>query len=536
MMNRLLYTILIVCSALEIFGQQEKNIRKGQISFASSQNIYVQFPSTEDIRQGDTLFISRDNKLIPVLIVNQLSSISCICKVIGQPALKVSDEIVASINEIKKVPQIETPVAAAATGVTLGSKQAIQADSKPVTKKDQFVQGRLSVASYSNLSNISGISNTRFRSTLQLNIGNTKNSKLSAVTYLQYTQNANSMAQSTNSIFDKLKIYNLAVKYKLNDGIKFTVGRSMNTKVSNLGSIDGLQMEVNSSNFFIGAMAGYRPDYMDYSFNSDLFEYGAYFGHQYHSDIGNLQSTLAFFQQNNQGKTDRRFAYFQHDNSLLKDLNLFISGEVDLFKIENGMPMNTLSLTSLYVSLRYRVNRQLSLFGSYDERKNVIYYQTFKNRGDSIFEAATRQGMQFRVNYRPGKIIFVGLNAGYQFRTKDIRSTENASAFITFNNFPGTNGSTTLSTNLLRTGYLDGKIFGIRMNKDIVSGKINTGLGYQYVDYQFLSSNTSLTEHIATLDFSWRINRKLSFSVYVEKTFEEPVSNTRIYANLIKRF
>jgi hypothetical protein len=535
-MNRLLYTVLIVCSALQIFGQQEKNIRKGKISFVSSQNIYVQFPSTENIRQGDTLFIRRDNNLIPVLIVDQMSSISCICKVIGQPSLKVSDEIVASISETKKVPQTETPVAADATVATLESKQATQAGSKPVAKNEQLVQGRLSLASYSNLSNISGIGNTRFRYTLQLNVGNTKKSKLSAESYIQYTHNTNSFPQSTNSIFDNLKIYNLAVKYRSENGLNIAVGRSMNTKVSNLGAIDGLQMEINPSNFFVGAMAGYRPDYMDYSFNSNLFEYGAYFGHKYHSDIGNVQSTLAFFQQNNQGKTDRRFAYFQHDNSLIKDLNLFISGEVDLYKIENGIPMNTLSLTSLYISLRYRINRQLSLFGSYDERKNIIYYQTFKNRGDSIFDAATLQGMQLRVNYRPGNIIFVGLSGGYQFRTKDLKSTENASAFITFNKVPLINGIATLTTNLLRTGYLDGKIFGIRLNKDLVSGKINTGLGYQYVDYNFSTSNTGLTEHIANLDFSWLINRKLSFSVYCEKTFEKPVSNTRIYANLIKRF
>lgn len=85
-------------------------------------------------------------------------------------------------------------------------------------------------------------------------------------------------------------------------------------------------------------------------------------------------------------------------------------------------------------------------------------------------------------------------------------------------------------------GYLDGKIFGLRLNKELISGKISTGFGYQYVNYQFVSSNPQLLEHIANLDLSWQINRKFSFSVNCEKTFEKPVSYTRIYANIIKRF
>ena len=174
---------------------------------------------------------------------------------------------------------------------------------------------------------------------------------MSAESYLQYTQNANSSPQATKSIFNNLKIYNLAVKYKSDNGLKIAVGRSMNTKVSNLGAVDGLQMEINTGNFYIGAIGGTRPDYWNYSFNSNLLEYGAFVGHHSVSGEGlSVSSTLAFFEQNNNGKTDRRFGYFQHDNSLLKNLNLFISGEVDLYKVENGNPMNTITLTSFYLS------------------------------------------------------------------------------------------------------------------------------------------------------------------------------------------
>ena len=96
-MNRLFYLVIIVSSTLQLSGQQKKIVLEGSISFISSQNIYVKFASAENILKGDTLFIRKENILLPVLVVDQHSSVSCICKVIGKPKLKVSDAIVALI-------------------------------------------------------------------------------------------------------------------------------------------------------------------------------------------------------------------------------------------------------------------------------------------------------------------------------------------------------------------------------------------------------------------------------------------------------
>ena len=144
--------------------------------------------------------------------------------------------------------------------------------------------------------------------------------------------------------------------------------------------------------------------------------------------------------------------------------------------------------------------------------------------------------MQFRINYRPSNLLMVNLSAGHQFRTKDVRSTDNINGYLTFNKVPLIDGTATFSANVIKNGYMDGKMAGLKINKDLFKSKLYSGLGYQFVDYQFISSDIKLSQHIVDLDLSWHINRKLSLSVYCEKTFEEPVSNLRIYANLIKRF
>ena len=50
-----------------------------------------------------------------------------------------------------------------------------------------------------------------------------------------------------------------------------------------------------------------------------------------------MENTFSVFEQTNNTKTDRRFAYLQHSNTILTNTNLFASAEVDLYKRELGV-------------------------------------------------------------------------------------------------------------------------------------------------------------------------------------------------------
>jgi hypothetical protein len=270
--------------------------------------------------------------------------------------------------------------------------------------------------------------------------------------------------------------------------------------------------------------------------NFKLLEYGAFVGHNLTTTTGRMQSSLAFFEQRNNGPIDRRFVYFQHDNSLLKRLYLFTSCELDLYKVVEGIPKNQPTLTSLYVSLRYKVFKQLSIFASYDARKNVIYYETYKSIADRLLEEATRQGLQFRINYRPGNQVSMGVNAGYRFRDKDLNPNETLNGFLTINQLPWIKASATLTANLLKTSYLNGQLYGLRLSRDIIPGKLYGELNYQYVDYTFNNSDSKLKQNIAQANLSWQLKNKLSFSIDYELTIEPVNKYHRIYISLNKRF
>jgi len=315
-----------------------------------------------------------------------------------------------------------------------------------------------------------------------------------------------------------------------------SLGRKINPKLSSVGAIDGLQFEKKFKAITLGAIAGSRPDYMDYSINPDLLQYGVYLGHELVNKNGSMQNTLAFVEQTNHSVTDRRFAYFQHTNTLIKNLFFFASAEVDLYKKVDDIKENTFDLSNTYLSLRYRIIRPLSIGLSYSARNNLIYYETYKDFVERLLENETLQGWRFRINYRPAKYLFLGVNAGYRYRKEDPRPSKNLNGHLTYSKVPGIGASVTLSTTWLETSYLNGIVYGAGISRNLISGKLTAGLKYRYVDYLYQNTEMALIQHVGEANLSWMVYRKLSLSVYYEGTFEKEVPYHRIFINITQRF
>ncbi len=536
-MKQLLIILLMLFAVGRGFAQTGKEYL-GKVSYITAQNIYVRFDGANNVQQGDTLFINLDGQNVPLLIVESKSSLSAMGKPLSSVEISVGEEVFGEshlVEDVAVTPEVKPVV----TGdIEKEEKSGEVRPRKNEQEPDTFhevVKGRLSAASYSTFSGAAS-NTTRLRYTLSLQALNVSNSRFSVDSYITFTHKTDDWASVQDNLFNALKIYSLAVRYQPGKLSSVWVGRKINPNLSSIGAIDGVQYETGYKNFSFGAVLGFRPDYKDYSLNTNLLEYGAYLAHNIETKTGTMQNSLAFFEQQNNGKTDRRFLYFQHSNSLLKNLFLFLSSEVDLYKVENDISVNKPSLTSLYVSLRYRIMKQLSVYASYDARRNVIYYETFKNMVDQMLDEAMRQGVQFRVNYRPANNLTLGVNTTYRMRDNDIRATQTLNSFVSLSKIPGINATTTFSSNLIRNSYLDGRIFGVRMYKDLLDGKIYSSLGYRYVDYNFVSSGSNSLQHIGEFDVTWRISKKLSLSANYEGTFEKTENYNRVYLNLIKRF
>ncbi len=533
-MRFILVTVLVLVFGLQIKAQSAFEEVEGMVTFISSQHTYVKYASTEGIFTGDTLYSATNHQ--PILIVKNLSSTSVVCTPFPSISLKINDKIIAKrIIPTKKLQQnkaIKKDTLFSTTDTTL---QNIDEKSKASTQK-QIVNGRFGISGYSGFSNTPVHNSTVLNYGLSLNILNIADSKFSLESNILFRHEQGEWSNVQQNIFNGLKIYHLALKYDWKDHSYVSFGRSINPNISSIGAIDGLQVEKTFKNIFTGGFIGSRPDYMDYGFNFNLLQYGLYVGHVMQHPKRNMRNSIAIVEQNNHSKTDRRFLYFQHSSSFIKNVFVFYSLELDLYKVVNEQKQNTVSLTSTYLSLRYRPFKKLTLSATYDSRKNAIYYETDKLFLSSLIESEARQGLSLQGNYTIFKNLYTGARVGYRFQKKDARPAKNAYWFITHGNLFKSEISATLSATVLETIYLNGNVYAIRFSRGFLSGKMYLSGGYSFVNYKILHAELPLKQHIADVNISAEIIPKVNFSLNFESDFERQNKFYRLSFQLRKRF
>jgi len=534
---RIIKVIFVLCVfSLRLNGQSLYENLIGKVSFASSQNIYIKFKSTEGISAGDTLFIYTGGKLTPVLIVKNLSSVSCVCTSITSKTLALSQEVLAK----KRVNILKTEEKPGEKSVKPLPTPDVPVDTvkkaAPTQAAKQKVNGSISVYSYSDFSNTAAKKSTQLRYNYSLNASNIGNSKFSIENYITFRHKLGDWSAVKSNVFNALKIYTLALRFEPTKTTRITVGRTINYKISSVGAMDGLQFEKTFNKFSAGVLAGFRPDYKNYGFNSKLLQYGGYVAFDTKSAETFSETSLAFMEQMNDMKTDRRFLYFQHTNSLLKNIFFFSTFELDLYKVKLGLPRNTFDLTSLYLSLRYRMTKNFSLTASYDQRKNVFYYETYKTLIDSVLENEKRQSIRLQANYRITNNITFGIESGYRFLKSDPRSSRNIYGYLSYYQIPGLLVNFTLTGTWLESAFMNGKVLGADITKDLFQGRIQAGIGYRYTDYTLPENKLSILQNTGTMSLFWQFARKMSFSANYEGTFEKHDKYNRLYLQFRKRF
>jgi hypothetical protein len=534
-LSNIVYTLVITALSISnLFPQDWIEERTGEISYRSAQNIYVKFDSTSGIKLNDTLFLKDKYRVIPVITIKFISSKSCAGELINGKELKIGDKLVAYVYH-----EFNKEIAESQVNDTLINKPDFtknKSDVKIQEKRKSFRKsGRISVQSYSSFSNESRITDyQRWRYSFSYNAERIGDGKFSLFSYINFAYRADEWQKVSSGFGKSVRVYDLALKYNFNETTSILLGRHINRRVSNLSSVDGVQFEKSFSSWFAGFIAGSRPDFSDMGYNLKLFEYGGYLGRSDTVNDGILENTIGAFQQTNDFKTDRRFVYFQHSNSIFSELNFFFSAEADLFKKERGMGKSDFSLTSLFASARYAPLNFISFSLSFDARKNIIYYETFKSFTDSLIENETRQGIRFGTNIRPLKNLFIGFNGGYRYQKNDLKPSRNFSGYISYSGIPVINTSSTLSYNKILSSFIDGDIWGVRLSQNII-GNYDFSVTYRNTNYTFLSGIKS-NQNSLLADISGKIIESFYITLSYEGIFDRKKTDSRILIGLTSRF
>ncbi len=527
--------IVCLCGSNAFASSYEKIEKTGTVTYKSSQNVYVKFENTAGILQGDTLYQKTESRMIPAIIVQFISTKSVAGETIGDIDLKVDDKLYAVIE--REIPEAVTEESISPIPVAAGSEEGTVSTGTFSRKRNESgISGKFSIQSYSNLSNSPYFAdNQRWRYSFALKAKNIGGTRLSFSDYMTFAYRADQWSGIPNNFGRSLRVYDFALNYNFNPSTSLWLGRHLNAKISNISSIDGLQFETGIHENYAGIVAGSRPNFTDLGFNLKLFEYGIYVGREDSLSLGYMNNTVAFFEQTNDFKTDRRFLYFQHSNSLIPNTNIFLSTEVDMFKQISGIKKNELQLTSLFASVRYSPSRIVSFSLNYDARKNVIYYETFKNFIDSLFENETRQGFNGRINIRPVKNVFVGLTGGYRYQKTDIKPARNFGGYLSYSRIPAVEITPTLSYTKLITSYIEGGVAGLRLSRNI-GNNFDISVYYRNTQYKFYSTIGNLNQNSVSLDLSTYLFNPVFLSVSYEGIFEKTSTSGRILLDLTTRF
>ncbi|MCF8300818.1 MAG: hypothetical protein K9I55_07175 [Haliscomenobacter sp.] len=529
-MIRKLFLLTIFSFVMHHLGAQETAMHEGTISYLSKNKVYIRFNDTKSMKIGDTLTVWQDEKWKKALVIESLSSQSCVSQAILTITFTIGDKIRTTLKEItatkKIIPDAKKP--------DLSVKEtAVKKDS--LTKPKQRIESRLSIAT-----NGSRDKNARdfdrVRTTATLDIDNIRDSKFSLESYVNYTHKLGTPINDSTFQAD-FKIYSMALSYASENGIVLSMGRKMNNHLANMGAIDGLQIEKKFKKLTLGAFGGTRPDNQDYSFNSNLVQFGGYMAHEIVTSNGPIQTSIAFAEQKYFSATDRRFIYFQHSNAWLKKLQFFYSIECELFQNINQIKTNRFNLTSTYFSLRYKPSNKISFTTSYDNRKNIIYYETYRSYIEQLINQETRQGFRLQMNYRILPLINLSLSSFYRFQSNRPDPTKNYFANLSFSQIPKLKASFNMNFNYMNTYYFSGSILGTSITKDLFKGLVSTELSYRKVDYRFFNKDQgTLNQHIWGFSLNIYGKKRTSLMVSYEGTYEPNVQYGRYYLSLTKRF
>ncbi|MBK9270340.1 MAG: hypothetical protein IPM48_01990 [Saprospiraceae bacterium] len=535
-MNRFVFILLALSWIhFKIKAQSDTSFIPSIVSYTNESHVYTKFKSTGSITIGDSLYLKVGSEYIPILLVQQKSSSSTVCVRLNKSGIQKGDSVYhLKIEFIKKTIPAE-PLETVNPVIAI-PEDSIAIAPEPIVKSKrvkQLVNGRFSISNNGDLN--PGESNRfgRMRLSSHFNIQNISGSPLSIQSYITYRYRYG-IEQRTGPLSNDLKVYTLSLSYHLGKNYLAWFGRRINPYLSNMGAADGFQLEYNHRSWTGGIIAGTRPDLSNYTFDIHLPQVGIFINHSRNGRNGVMQNSLAIAQQWYFDKTDRRFAYFQHSSNPLSSVDIFFSTEFDLFHRSLESTKTDFRLTGMYFSARYKFSKKLNVQGSYDNRRNIVFYESFPNRVDQLLSEATRQGIRLQANYSPIRKVNLSGSIFYRYQGASDHST-NYTFSLSLQRIPFIYSNFNASFNKLTTIYLNGNILSARMYRDFLKSKVNLELNYRFADYQYLTNELKLQQHIIGIQTQINISKTILLMLNLESGISKISPYHRYFVTLQKR-
>jgi len=372
--------------------------RDAKVTYLTSATVYVDAGSEEGVQEGDVLDVVRNGTVIGWLHVFVVSSHKSGCRR-EDPAL---DVVVGDV--VRYIPHIDpakAAAAAAAAGTAAAGTGPAGAAAAPAPKRsssgrgalrDWGLAGRIGLrylvvdqpdTDYS--FNQPGV-DVRLAGT---NLGGSSMGlEVDIRSYRSYRVSGPQSEQLQTN-----RVYRANASWTGRDlPMRVVVGRMYSPTLSTVSLFDGVLAEYSSPRWSFGGLAGTQPNPVDYGFSSLVRQYGGYATLRgIPGRKSNWGATMGLVGSYQEGEINREFLYLQGYYDTPR-FSAYLAQEIDFNRgwkrEEEG---SSVSPTSIFGNVRYRVTQGFTLSAGIDSRRNVLLYRDYV---DPVieFDDAFRQG------------------------------------------------------------------------------------------------------------------------------------------------
>ena len=389
--------VALVAAAHPAAAQDSTGTRTTVITYLTSVTAYLGAGRDEGLVPGATLEVTRAGTVVGLLTVTDVSShraASAITRA-DQP-LEVGDS--ATFRP-----------AAAAPAALAGAAPAAERRTGP--KRPPPIRGRVGVR-YLYTSGSGGM-RTLSQPSVDLrldgaDLGHT-GIGVSVDLRARWTNSGGTGVVATNDGLARL--YQAAIFFDPVGGpVRAVVGRQMSPTLATVAFLDGALIEARGRTWAVGVVGGTEPDPTTFGVSGLVKDVGGYV--QFRSAPGGARrwtATLGAMGSYTEGHSNREFAYLQ-GGYMGPRFSAFLAQEVDYYapwKVEAGEP-SSLSPTSSYANLRWRIADPVTIAAGYDNRRNVRLFRDAVNP-ETVFDDAFRQGYWGSVTVTPARHLLLGV-------------------------------------------------------------------------------------------------------------------------------
>jgi len=478
--------------AQPLYAQYRDSVGMGTVSYISKLHVYVKFASTDGIERGDTLYFDSIGKQPALIIINK-SSTTAICDPIDAELehFKKNTVLYGYFEKQRKPTARPKRTLATTSDSSVALSRAHGVRHRSLRHRPRY-SGRIILSSNSYFSQRTTSSvpgRHRMRTTFTFRGYHMHHMPLFVDVYggTDYT-----VGQLEPEPFgtNNVRLYRAYARY---EGRAFdcSLGRVMNRQVPAYGVVDGIQLAAKRRHWALGTVAGFIPDYRSATIHTDLSLMGLYLSFN-RQDSVYRHAHLGVFEQRYRGRTDRRFLYFQYYGQILPRWNIYAAGEFDLYEIVQQQVHHTFVLTNAYVNVSYYISRRWNLSLGYDNRRNIIYYEQWRDLPIEEWYNYHRQGYFFRMGIRPLRRMHISATTRWNFE-KGMRTPESRYVNLTaaYSRLPLIGARASLSYGLSENRYLHSTFLTARLSRSFFRHRLSLRLFYRRYQNRYLRSELS---------------------------------------------